>query len=116
MTEIINIAMALISIGGGCFGFLAPRYTLETLDLQTNGSTMGLSELRASAGALFIGLGLGALYFGTPEAYAMVGFAWGGAAVGRVTSILKDEAPTQKTYSFAAIEIVVAAILLAINL
>ncbi|MEP0565206.1 MAG: DUF4345 family protein, partial [Paracoccaceae bacterium] len=100
----------------GCFGWLAPRYTMEALDLQTNGSTMGLSELRASAGALFIGLGLGALYFGTPQSYAMVGFAWGGAAVGRVTSILRDEAPTRKTYVFAAIEIAVAALLLAINL
>ena len=116
MIEILNIAMALLSIGLGCFGWLAPRYTMEALDLQTNGSTMGLSELRASAGALFIGLGLGALYFGTPAAYAMVGFAWGGAAVGRVTSILKDEAPTRKTYVFAAIEIAVAAILLVINL
>lgn len=116
MTDILNIAMALLSIGLGCFGWLAPRYTLEALDLQTNGSTMGLSELRASAGALFIGLGLGALYFGTPEAYAMVGFAWGGAAVGRVTSILKDAAPTRKTYGFAAVEVAVAVLLLAINL
>jgi hypothetical protein len=116
MAELINIALALTSIALGGFGWLAPRYTLETLDLQTNGSTMGLSEMRASAGALFIGLGLGALYFGTPEAYAMVGFAWGGAAVGRVTSLVKDDAPTRKTYVFAAIEITVAGLLLAINL
>ena len=116
MAELINIALALTSIALGCFGWLAPRYTLETLDLQTVGSTMGLSEIRASAGALFVGLGIGALYFGTPAAYAMVGFAWGGAAVGRVTSIVKDDAPTRKTYVFAAIEIAVAALLLAINL
>lgn len=116
MIEYVNIAMAVLSIALGCFGWLAPRYTMEALDLQTNGSTMGLSELRASAGALFVGLGIGALYFATPVAYAMVGFAWGGAAVGRVTSIVKDEAPTRKTYVFAAIEIAVAVILLAINL
>ena len=116
MIDLINIALALTSIGLGCFGWLAPRYTMEALDLQTNGSTMGLSELRASAGALFVGLGLGALYFGSAEAYAMMGFAWCGAAVGRVTSILKDEAPTRKTYTFAAVEIAVAAILLAMNL
>ncbi|NNE86658.1 MAG: DUF4345 family protein [Silicimonas sp.] len=114
--DILNITLALTSIALGCFGWLAPRYTLETLDLETKGSTMGLSEIRASAGALFIGLGLGALYFGTPQAFAMVGFAWGGAAVGRVTSILRDQAPTRKTYVFAAIEIAVAVLLLAINL
>lgn len=117
MTELINIALALVSIGLGGFGWLAPRYTLETLDLQTKGnSTMGVSEMRASAGALFIGLGVGAIFFGTPVAYAMVGFAWAGAAIGRVTSILRDEAPTRKTYVFAAIEIAVAVVLLAINL
>ena len=116
MIEIINITLALISIALGCFGWLAPRYTMEALDLQTNGSTMGLSELRASAGALFVGLGLGALYFGSAEAFTMVGLAWGGAAVGRVTSILIDEAPTRKTYTFAAVEIAVAATLLALNL
>lgn len=116
MTDILNILMALLSIGLGAIGWLAPRYTLSVLDLAPTGTTMGLSEIRAASGALFIGLGLGAIVLGTPLAYAMVGFAWAGAAAGRLTSILADEAPTRRTYGFFATEAVVAALLLVINL
>jgi hypothetical protein len=59
--DIINIIFALASIGLGIFGWLAPQYTLDTLDLQAGPSGMGPSEIRASAGALFVGMGLGAL-------------------------------------------------------
>ena len=116
MTELINIFLAIASIGLGAIGWLAPRYTMGVLDLSTQGSTMGVSEIRAASGALFIGLGLGALVLGTPTAYAMVGFAWAGAAIGRMTSLALDEAPTRRTWGFAATEIAVAALLLAINL
>ncbi|MXQ07657.1 DUF4345 domain-containing protein [Alphaproteobacteria bacterium GH1-50] len=116
MIDAINILLALASIGLGAIGWLAPRYTMGVLDLETNGSTMGTSEIRAASGALFIGLGLGALILGSPIAYAMIGFAWAGAAVGRVTSIALDEAPTRRTWGFAATEIVVAGLLLALNL
>ena len=86
MYDVINIFLALTSIGLGAIGWLAPRYTMGVLDLSTAGSTMGVSEIRAASGALFIGLGLGALVLASPAAYAMVGFAWGGAAIGRITS------------------------------
>ena len=57
--DIINIIFALASIGLGIFGWLAPQYTLDTLDLQAGPSGMGPSEIRASAGALFVGMGSG---------------------------------------------------------
>jgi hypothetical protein len=115
MTDLLNIALALLSIGLGAIGWLAPRYTMGVLDLATNGSTMGMSEIRAASGALFVGLGLGALILATPLAYAMVGFAWGGAAVGRLTSIIAD-GPTRTKVGFFTVEIAVAATLLALNL
>jgi hypothetical protein len=116
MIEFLNIALALVSIGLGAVGWLAPRYTMAVLDLESTTSTMGVSEIRAASGALFVGLGLGALFLNDPVAYAMIGFAWGGAAVGRITSILTDEKPTTRTWGFFATEVVVAGTLLAINL
>ena len=115
MTDLMNIALALLSIGLGAIGWLAPRYTMDLLEIAPTGSTMGLSEIRAASGALFVGLGLGAIFLGTPLAYAMVGFAWAGAAVGRLTSILAD-GPTRQKNTFFAVEIGVAAALLAVNL
>lgn len=116
MTDLINILLALTSIGLGAIGWLAPRYTMDLLDLQRGASTMGVSEIRAASGALFVGLGVGALILGSPFAYAMIGFAWGGAAVGRLTSLVTDEAPTTKTRNFFIVETIVAALALAINL
>ncbi len=116
MVDIFNILLALVSIGLGAIGWLMPRYTMQALDLTPNGSTMGLSEIRAASGALFVGLGLGALILGVPAAFAMVGFAWGGAAVGRLTSIVADGDVTRQKITFFAIETAVAAVLLANNL
>ncbi len=113
--DIINIVLALFSIGLGLLGWLAPRYTLATLDLVAGPTSMGQSEMRASAGALFVGLGLGALVLADPVAYAMLGLAWAGAATGRATSLLLD-GQTRKKWAFFVVEAAVAATSLWINL
>ncbi len=116
MLDLLNTLLALASIGFGLIGWFAPRYTMQVLDLRPEGSTMGVSEIRAASGALFVGLGAGAIFLAEPFAYAMVGFAWAGAAVGRITSIFADEQPTRRTWGFFATEAVIAGALLAINL
>jgi hypothetical protein len=115
MIDLLNLAMALLSIGLGAVGWLAPRYTMDLLELAPTGSTMGLSEIRAASGALFVGLGIGAILLATPLAYAMLGFAWGGAAVGRLTSVVVD-GPSRQKLTFLVVEVAVAGALLALNL
>ncbi|MEN8895972.1 MAG: DUF4345 family protein [Yoonia sp.] len=105
--DILNIIFAVVTIGLGAVGWLAPKYTMETLNLTTHTDTMGTSEIRASAGALFVGMGLGAMMIGTPTAFAMIGFCWLGAAVGRLTSLMMD-GQTRKKWGFFGCEIVVA--------
>jgi hypothetical protein len=105
--DILNIIFAVVSIGLGCFGWLAPRYTMDALNLEGRNDTMGMSEIRASAGCLFVGMGIGALVLGTPEAYAMLGFCWAGAAFGRLTSLLRD-GQTQKKWIYFVVEAAVA--------
>ena len=51
--DILNPLFALFSIVLGVYGWLFPRYTLTVVDLQAGTTTMGYSEIRASAGALF---------------------------------------------------------------
>lgn len=113
--DILNIIFALTSIGLGCFGWLAPRYTMGALDLTPGDSTMGPSEIRASVGALFVGMGVGALFLGAPVAYAMLGFCWLGAAVGRLTSLVLDGRSTKKWVYFL-VEAGVAVPAIALNL
>ncbi|MGJ8610135.1 MAG: DUF4345 family protein [Octadecabacter sp.] len=114
--DFINPAIALLTIAFGGFGFLAPRYTADALDLAPTKSTMGLSELRASAGGLFIAVGLWCLISGDTSAYFMLGVAYAGAGSGRLISIIIDQPPLKKALLFLAFEWGPAALLLAANL
>ncbi|MGJ8623705.1 MAG: DUF4345 family protein [Yoonia sp.] len=113
--DILNIIFALASIGLGVFGWLAPRYTMGALDLQGGDTTMGMSEVRASAGALFVGMGVGALLLGSAEAYVMLGACWCGAAMGRLTSIILDGG-FRKKYIYFLVEAAVGVPAVALNL
>lgn len=116
MIDIVNIVAAILTIGFGLFGFVAPRYTASALDLATTTSTMGLSEMRASVGGLFVVAGFAAIWLNDPLAYAMIGFAFAGAAMGRVLSLLLDKPPLRKVLIFGGIEAALAAWLLTANL
>ena len=116
MTDILNIVAALLTIGFGLFGFLAPRYTAAALDLAPTTSTMGLSEMRASVGGLFVVAGIAALWISAPLAYTMVGFCFAGAALGRGLSLILDHPPLRKTLVCGGIEAALALWLIAANL
>ncbi len=113
--DILNIALALLTIALGLFGLLAPRYTSDALDFATTASTMGLSELRASSGGLFVAMGAYCLLSGAAWAYFMLGIAYAGAAIGRLMSILLDKPPMRKATVFFAFEAVPALYLLLAN-
>ena len=70
MITALNVIAALLTIGFGLFGFLAPAYTANALDLTPTKSTMGFSEMRASVGGLFVVTGAVVLWLNTPMAYA----------------------------------------------
>ena len=113
--DLLNILFALASIGLGLFGWLAPAYTMRTVDLKKGETAMGPSEIRAASGALFVGMGVGALILASPVAYAMLGFCWTGAAIGRATSLALD-GTTRKKWTFFAVEATVGLGALAVNL
>lgn len=96
MIDIINTLVALLTIGFGAFGLISPRFTAHALDLKPTDSTMGLSELRASAGGLFVAIGVVCLITSAGFAYAMLGVAYAGAAAGRLVSMVIDKPPQPK--------------------
>jgi len=116
MADVITLVATLLTIAFGLFGFLAPRYTAGALDLEPTKSTMGLSEMRASVGGLFVVAGLAALWLDQPLAYAMIGFAFLGAALGRVVSLVFDKPPVGKVVLFGGIELALAIPLLVLHL
>ena len=109
MAAYIDAALAILTVALGLFGFLGPRYTADALDLKPTQSTMGLSELRASAGGLFVAMGLACLILNTGWAFAMLGIAYTGAASGRLLSILLDRPPLPKAFIWFLFEAIPAA-------
>ncbi|WP_425070265.1 DUF4345 family protein [Sagittula sp. S175] len=114
MAEIVNILIALMTIAFGAIGFVAPRFTARALDMTPTETTMGLSELRASAGGLFVAMGLACLLVGG-WAYAALGVAYAGAATGRAVSMAFDGPPQPKTLMWFAFEALPSAWLLWMN-
>ena len=113
--DIVNAALAILTIGFGAFGFFAPRYTAGALDLAPTASTMGLSELRAGSGGLFVVMGLWCLVTGAEAAYFALGVAYLGAGAGRALSLLLDKPPLRKALIFLAFEWPPAAFLMINN-
>ena len=77
---------------------------------------MGLSEMRASVGGLFVIAGAAAILIGQPLAFAMIGFAFAGAALGRILSLVFDKPPVTKLLIFGGIEVALAAWLIIANI
>ena len=116
MVYYINIAVMLLTILLGLIGWFAPRYTMKKLKLQTaENSNMGLSEIRAANGALFVGVAVGAIVISLPIAFAMVGCLYAGAATGRITSILIDKSGCVSSWSYFLVELIFATFLLIAN-
>ena len=115
-TDIFNLLAAIVTIGLGAAGWLAPRWTMQQLDMQAGPSNMAYTEVSAASGCLFVGLGAGALVLAAPLAFVVVGCAYAGAALGRITSIFRDDAASRQSWAFFGFEIVLAALLLGLNL
>lgn len=115
MYDFLNSAAAVATIVFGAIGWFAPRYTMDKLDLATDGSTLGVSEIRAANGALFVSAGVMALIVSTPTSFLMLGALYAGAALGRGTSIALDNSGQTTSYTFIAAEVGLALWLLGAN-
>ncbi len=116
MTTTLNVIAALLTIGFGLFGFLAPAWTAASLDLAPTNSTMGLSEMRASVGGVFVVTGIVVLWLNHPMANAMLGVVYAGAALGRFVSVAVDNPPLAKALLFGGIELALAIWLILANM
>lgn len=114
--DYINFAVAIVTVGLGLCGWIATRWTMSVLDMQAGPSNMGYTEVSAVSGCLFVGIGLGVMVLNEPMAWVALGLAYGGAAVGRVTSILRDNAGSRQSWTFFGTEAALAAWLVLANL
>lgn len=118
IVQIVNFALAALSIGFGVIAFLWPDYALEALHLASKDGRMdGKSELRAASGGAFITVAVAAAALGPtwPVAWVMMGAHYAGAGAGRLLSFARDGSGSRKMWLFFAIEAAFAAWLIGAN-
>ena len=94
--ELIPLVGAVCTLALGVLGLSAPKRIAELIGIAPEGK-LGLSEIRATYGGIFTGLGVACLWFQQPEVYAAVGLAWILAAVSRTVSIFLVNLSVVKT-------------------
>lgn len=117
LVNIINIMLALGTIGLGLFGLLKPNDTMAFIGATATDDTgLAKSEVRAASGGLWVASGVAALLIFTPTAFVMLAAVWLGASVGRGAAVFVDGANTGKPLIFFLVEAAFAVLLLALNL
>ncbi len=102
---------AVISMAAGFLGLLWPHTVSRVIGIQIPGR-LGLSEVRATYGGLFVGAGLAVILIGSREAAIVLGAAWAGAFLARLMSFVFDRSRTKENLAGLAIEATIAALLL----
>jgi hypothetical protein len=85
----MNFIGAILTTILGIGGVLKPLMVAKLVRL-TPSEPHGISEIRATLGGFFIGLGGFALYSQNTVIYGAVGMGWIGAAIARIFSLIID--------------------------
>ena len=110
-TDLLNLGGAVGTLLMGLLGLLRPKSAARFVGLQPL-TPAGRSEFRATYGGLWAPLALMPLLTQDPIVFAVSGLCWAGAAVGRIVSILLDDALDAQNLKAVGFELVFAALLL----
>ena len=114
MSGVINVLKIIAAIGTVATGMLSlfkPEAVYAFTGLRAEGGR-GITEIRAILGAFFIGLGVMALYFRSPQPYAMLGFTYLLVGVVRFISMFVDKSVVQSNIISVIVEIIFGIILI----
>ncbi len=110
--ELIPLFGAVCTLALGTLGLVAPQKVANLVGVVPEGK-LGLSEIRATYGGIFIGLGAACLWFQQPKVYVAVGLAWLLAAVSRTVSIFLDQSFSSKNVGGVIVEAGIGLLLVA---
>ena len=95
----------------GVFGFALPNLAAAFVGLKPI-SAEGVSEMRATLGSFFLGLGIACLWLQSPVAFTTVGIASVIAAIARLLSLFIDRSFSIKNVGGVFTEAILGAMLL----
>ncbi len=103
MIDFLPIAGSSVTLALGLLGLLAPERAAALVGVAAD-STLGRSEVRATYGGIFVGLGAACLALRTPEAFAVAGAAWLFAALARVASLAVERDASARNLAGVIVE------------
>lgn len=109
--NVINSIGAVVFVVLGLVGFFFPNLIAKFVGIIPC-EGRGKSEIRATYGGVFLGVGASALYFQESHVFTAVGIGWALAAVGRILGILVDKEYHKLNFGGVLFEISVAILLL----
>ena len=81
---------AAITVGLGLLGCIRPDLAAKMVGIRPEGR-LGISEIRATYGGVFFGLGAAAFLYASDGVYLTLALAWFGAAAARSASVFVDK-------------------------
>ncbi len=111
LSDLTNNLGAAITAGLGIMGLVRPSAAAAFTSMSPLGK-IGVSEIRATYGGLFLFMGAFALIVREPLAYQVLGWAWIGAAAGRSVSVVVDKSREAKNFGGIVFEGIIGALLL----
>jgi len=112
ISQALHNAGSCVTVGLGLLGLLGPRRAAQWVHLAPEGRE-GLAELRATYGGHFAALGVFTLVGQDPVAFALLGAAWIGTALGRLLSVLLDRSHATRNFGALLFEAILGVLLLA---
>jgi len=111
VVETLPLIGAAITVAFGLLGLFLPGAAAGLVGIEPKPG-IGRSEVRATYGGLFVGVGLACLWLQSTEAFLVAGGAWLGAAGARALAIAVDREPSAGNFGGLAVEAVVGGMLL----
>jgi hypothetical protein len=108
---ILKIIAVVLTLFTGLYSMVFPTKIKGFTGLEAS-SPRATTEIRAVMGGTFIGLGIAALIFRTPEVFKMLGITYALIAVIRGISMVVDKSVIRSNIISLATEIVLALVLI----
>lgn len=99
----------LITVALGMLGAFAPQKAALLVSIEPKGRT-GVSEVRATYGGLFLGMGLTGFVLQDKAAFAVAAACWCGAAALRIISVFLDQNFSAKNLRAIGVEGLIGAL------
>jgi len=112
MIELLPIVGSILTMLLGLMGLLSPASAAKFTSIKPDG-LVGVSEIRATYGGFFLGVGGAALFFQNHYLYLGLGVAWISAAVGRIISVIVDKSSSAKNLGGIIFELFIGVLLIA---